>query len=203
MAIPGSSLCTPRPGCLFDYDVTPYYQHCINGKRLVENRVRAESFCDRTIFVFSKQAEEKPCASCNPGSYVLNESPSNCAKCNDGEYTNTTNAMQCKTCPAGSHSPKAVIYKNLEVMPTEFQTYCERVVGEILDTCSILKGWIVAQGKFTVLPFFPGRVQLILKTSVNITDRQGRIEFNYVVKQATPQVEGLKIRIDGIATGNK
>ena len=94
----------------------------------------------------------------------------------------------------------AAIYANLEEMPASFETTCERPSGETLDICALLKGWIIAKGTFTVIPNYPGKSRLIMKTRINITAETGRLDFNYVLEERATQAESLKIRIDGEIT---
>lgn len=201
MAVPGSDTCTIRPTCSMDYDVIQTYQNCINGQRQMTNIFRNESFCDKSKFSFPTSPITTSCSSCNPGSFIQAGSPTNCGPCAKGEYSNVTNSIQCNVCPAGSYAPFAAIYKNLEEMPNAFESTCEQPIGETTNVCAFLKGWIIAKGTFTVLPNFPGKSKLLLKTRVNITDEIGELDFNYILEERPVQVESLKVRIDGELSG--
>jgi len=202
MGIPGAASCIPRPQCSAEYDIVPIYQNCMSGKkRFRQYNWRDESFCDKSNFTFSKEVTEISCADCGPGTSLLIGSPTNCGICKEGDYSTETNSIWCKTCPAGSYAPKAAIYTKLETMPDKFETSCEKVADDNLDPCAILKGWIVAKGGFTVLPNFPARVRLILKTKVNVTNEKGRLDFNYKLEETSKNIESLSISIDGETTG--
>ncbi len=140
------------------------------------------------------------CEVCNPGTYI-GTAEERCKVCADGSFSTERNAEKCLVCGAGMRAAKAVRYENLEKMPTGMNTRCERVGTNSGDVCAIHKGWIVANGGFTVLPYMPLGGRLILRTIVNVTKARGKMDFAYSVSESASSPETFKIRIDGQTSG--
>lgn len=164
--------------------------------------MRTESVCNKAKFAVPAAGDGIECEVCNPGSYIgVDKDKSCCSKCPNGMFSTGTNANICQVCPAGMKAAKAIHYANLEKMPETMDTRCERSGTDSADICSIHRGWIVANGGFTALPYLPQGARLILRTRINVTKSRGRMDLAYNAIESSNPAESFKIRIDGQTTG--